>query len=266
MVTESMAQPSRPAATVVLLRDTPAGIETWLMRRVREMAFAAGMTVFPGGRVDERDGDPDVPWAGEPPDRLAARLGVPTALVRATLVAAVRETFEETGVLLTRPAQAAPPDTDLAAAEWLDARRHQVEAREVSFAALLVELGLAVDADLIRAWARWITPEPELRRYDTFFYVSALPAGARARPETREAEHAQWLRPADALAEHDVGQRPMLPPTVTALHELTAFARVADVLAAADHRTLDPVRPRMDVRADGVRTVTLPDGQIFELA
>lgn len=254
---------TRPAATVVLLRDTSAGVETWLMRRVREMAFAAGMTVFPGGRVDERDGTADVPWAGDQPDRLALRLGVPATLVRATLVAAARETFEETGVLLTRPAHVAPPDLD---AGWLGHRRHQVEAGQLAFAALLVELRLAIDAELIRAWARWITPEPERRRYDTFFYVAALPAGAQAHPETREADQAQWIRPAEALADYAAGRRPMLPPTVVVLRELTGFARTGDVLAAAAGRALEPIHPRMDVRSDGVRTVTLPDGERFELA
>lgn len=252
---------ARPAASVILLRDAPGGIQAWLLRRVQRMAFAAGMTVFPGGRVDERDGAPGLPWAGDDPGRSAARLAVPTATVRASMVAAVRETFEETGVLLTRPPYASSDDAE--ATRWLRGRRREVEAGQRAFADLLSELGLAVDAALIRPWARWITPAQEGRRYDTVFYVAALPIGADAQPGTTEAEQAQWLRPPDALAQYAAGHRPMLAPTVVTLGELAAFDRVEDVLAAANARSLDAVRPTVAVGPDGAQTVVLPDGRTF---
>src|SRR6184192_969444 len=99
-------QPVRDAATVVLLRDGPMGIEAWLLTRVEKMVFAAGMSVFPGGRVDEEDAD--LPWSGPPPTRFAARFRCPERLARSLVGAAVRETFEETGILLTKPVAALP--------------------------------------------------------------------------------------------------------------------------------------------------------------
>lgn len=257
-----MSDAVRPAATVVLIRDTPSGVEAWLLRRVRQMAFAPGMTVFPGGRVDELDGAGGVPWAGGEPDQVATRMGSSAALVRASMVAAVRETFEEAGVLLTRPPHAVSDSRD---AGWLEARRRRVEAGELPFVRLLDELGLAVDATLIRAWARWITPAGEARRYDTVFYVAALPSGAQARAETSEAEHAQWIRPADALAEHLAGSRPMLAPTVVTLSELADFTRVDDVLVAAQRRSLTPIRPHIETGQDGIRSAVLPDGRAFAM-
>ena len=111
------------------------------------------------------------------------RFGCEVSDARASTVAAIRETFEETGVLLTRPPHDVVSDVD---AGLLADRRRQVEAHEVAFTALLDELGLAVDADLIRPWAHWIAPAAEPRRYDTFFYVAALPSGRdRARRDHR---------------------------------------------------------------------------------
>lgn len=255
----------RPAATVILLRDAPAGPEVWLLRRVRGLAFAAGASVFPGGRVDAADhADPSCPDVSGLPgtalNRLAARFGCSPAEARASTLAAIRETFEETGVLLTRPAfhvGAAPHE------RWLQDQRRRVEAHEVAFAAVLTALGVAVDADLVRPWARWITPAGEPRRYDTHFYVAALPAEARAYPETTEATDAGWIAPAQALAEHARGERLMLAPTVVTLGELSRFGCVDDVLRASDDRALAPVQPELVAAADGSITVRLPDGRRF---
>ena len=241
-----------PAATVILLRDATAGIEVWLMRRVAQMAFAPNMTVFPGGRVD----DADYQWG---PDRLRSGevtgFDVTPELARAALVAAVRETFEETGVLLTNPTPRADVDT------WAQ-RRHAVENHDLTFAELLDQTGLSVDGSLIRAWGRWITPDGEPRRYDTFFFIAALPHGATARPETSEAIEADWMRPADALAEHEAGRRPIMAPTRFMLAGLTEFADVAAALASASLRSLAVVQPVLDPIE---RTVTMPDGAVLAL-
>ena len=262
---------ARPAATVVLLRDAVAGVEVWLLRRVSAMAFAPGASVFPGGRVDPADGVGDgtadggadgaagVSWAGDDPAATAGRFGCSAGEARASVMAAIRETFEETGVLLTRPPYDVVSDSG---ARDLAARRRRVEAHELAFTALLDELGVAVDADLIRPWARWITPAAEPRRYDTFFYVAALPPGATAHAETSEAVEARWISPADALAEHARGDRPMLPPTVVTLRELAGFSSVAAVLAASTTRSLAVVEPDF-VTVDGRLQVRLPDGRLF---
>ncbi len=233
---------ARPAATVVLLREGLDGVETWLLRRASAMAFAGGMSVFPGGRVDAADADATVPWWGAPPD----------PALRALTVAAVRETFEETAVLLTHP-RAHPT---------VLARRADVEARAIGFAALLAGAGLSIDSALMRPWARWITPVAEPRRYDTWFFVAALPDGATAEAVSGEAVQAGWTTPDAALSEHARGTRPVLPPTLIALRELTAFARVADVLTAAAGRDLRAVLPMIDRRSG---TVTLPDGAVLDL-
>jgi 8-oxo-dGTP pyrophosphatase MutT (NUDIX family) len=249
----------RPAATVVLLRDGVDGLETWMLRRVRQMAFAGGMSVFPGGAVDVSDAAAEVPWVGDDPIAVAARFECSVAEARASLVAATRETFEETGVLLTRPL---PSGAAFSAAALSEVRR-AVETRETDFATLLADAGLSVDATLIRPWAHWITPPIESRRFDTFFYVALLPEGVAAQADSGEAVHAEWLRPAVALAQFQAGDRPMMPPTVMTLKELDEFDRADDVLAASVGRELRPVRPKIEVLDDGTRRLALPDGTVF---
>jgi 8-oxo-dGTP pyrophosphatase MutT (NUDIX family) len=230
-----MTVPIRDAATVVLLRDGVDGVEAWLLTRVAQMAFAAGMTVFPGGRVE--DSDADLPWAGVPPDG-AAFVG-----------AAVRETFEETGVLL------GGGSVDLRAA------RADVEAGRLGFGDLLRAHGVTLDPSGLHPWGRWVTPEGEgRRRYDARFFVAELPAGAEAADVTSEAEVAGWVGVADALAEADRGERFMMPPTLITLRSIAGLPTVADVVAAAPARSLDPVRPVLD--GDHVQ---LPDGTRMRL-
>jgi 8-oxo-dGTP pyrophosphatase MutT (NUDIX family) len=242
--------PVRDAATVVLLRDGGAGIEAWLLTRVRQMTFAPGMTVFPGGRVE--DGDADLPWAGRPPASIAARLGCGVTLARALVGAAVRETFEETGVLLT-----VPPGC-------LDGSRADVEAGRMSFGALLRAHGFAVDADAVHPWARWITPDEEARRYDTRFFVAALPEHAHAQDVTSESSVAAWVPVREALAGETRGGPALLPPTRKTLHSVSGYPTVDDVLAAAEARSLDAVTPRVRRDSDG-RYVELPDGSTMRL-
>ena len=177
------------------------------------------------------------------------------------MTAAIRETFEETGVLLTRPALRRRRLGRLAAGP-ASAGGGARTARSPPF---WRPSGWRSISELIRPWAHWITPTGEPRRYDTHFYVAALPAGATAYPETTEASEADWITPADALAEHARGVRPMLPPTLVALSELTAFASVTDVLAASAERSLAAVEPELVTTADGMVTARLPDGRSFVL-
>ncbi|HTZ44010.1 MAG TPA: NUDIX hydrolase [Jatrophihabitans sp.] len=210
--------PVREAATVILLQDGAAGLETWLMRRVPKMAFAPGMSVFPGGGVDEADrAGPAVPGQAE----VARRLGTTDEHAAVLLRAAVREIEEETGVRLSA-------------------------------------------ADL-RPWARWITPRQEKRRYDTYFFVAVLPAGALASDLSTEASVADWVPIAEALAEYERGERPMLPPTVLNLTEVGALADAAAVLAAAGDRELRPITPELRPNADGVWVADLGDGRELPL-
>lgn len=243
--------PIRDAATVVLLRDGAAGVEVWLLTRVTGMAFAAGMSVFPGGRVD--DSDAALPITGADIPAMAARFGCSQDTMRALLGAAVRETFEETGVLLTSPV------ADLSGA------REDVELGRVSFGDLLRSNGLSVNAGALRPWSRWVTPKGEVRRYDTRFFIGALPEAAEARDVTSESSAAEWLPIGVAIEQAQRGQRYLLPPTMLTLAALADCASVAQAQAAADTATMEPVRPNVILGDDGSVAVELPDGRIISV-
>jgi 8-oxo-dGTP pyrophosphatase MutT (NUDIX family) len=245
------AVPVRDAATVVLLRDGATGIEAWLLTRVTQMVFAAGMSVFPGGRLDVRDAD--LPFSGDGIVEAAARFGCTEEQARGLIGAAVRETYEETGVLLTAP----PAD--------LSHARHDVESGRLWFGDLLRESGVAVDSSALHPWARWVTPAGEVRRYDTRFFVGALPDTAEARDETTESSEASWVPVREALDQARRGERKMLPPTLATLSSLLQFASVSEALASAPSRSLHPVRPEIQLTEDGRVIVHLPGGERVEI-
>ncbi|MEO5877011.1 MAG: NUDIX hydrolase [Streptosporangiaceae bacterium] len=221
------AQPPVPrhASTVVLLRDRD-GIEVFMLRRVSSMAFAPGAYVFPGGSVDPRDAEYDLAapdWSGV--------LGAEPATALELVCAAVRETFEEAHVLLAGPSK----DTIVADTTDLEPDRLALLDRTQSLAGFLKARSLVLRADLLRPWAHWITPVVEAKRYDTRFFVAAMPEGQRALDVSTEADRVAWVRPAEALAQAQNGEMFMLPPTMATLHDLTAFATVAEALAAERH-------------------------------
>ncbi len=197
---EAVPAVPRPAATVVLLRDSAQGPEVYLLRRVKGMAFAPGMHVFPGGSVDPEDADADLAWHGPPATQWADWFACTEPLARALVCAAVRETFEESGVLLAGPG---PQQVlaDVSTDEW-EAERAALEAREQSLSQLLTRRGLVLRADLLRPLAHWITPDVEPKRFDTRFFLAALPAGQVCRDVGGEADHRVWLRPSHALGQN----------------------------------------------------------------
>jgi len=188
----------RDAATVILIRQAP-DLEAFLLRRTRALEFAPGACVFPGGSVDERDADPaigDTAWAGPSPAELGDQLGISADRARGLVCAAVRETFEESGVLLAGPSRAELVQ-DSAIQD-----QHALLEGALSFGDLLSRRGLALRADLLTPWARWITPEISPRRFDTWFFAAALPPGqlaglAGAGPG--ESDSGIWWQPAAAL-------------------------------------------------------------------
>ncbi|GHJ91733.1 hypothetical protein SNE510_12520 [Streptomyces sp. NE5-10] len=240
----------RRAATVLLLRDADTGPEVHMLRRRTSMAFAGGAYAYPGGGVDPRDEQP-VRWAGPALEEWAERLGLDDpAQAQAVVCAAVRETFEEAGVLLAGET----PDTvvgDTTGEDWERDRRALV-AHELSFADFLDRRGLALRSDLLGAWARWITPEFEQRRYDTWFFVALLPAGQRTRDVSGEADRTVWTRPADAAAGYDRGELTMMPPTIATLRSLQPCATAAEALTAAGKQSLTPVLARARVEGGQV--------------
>lgn len=236
---ELTAVAPRRAATVMLLRDTATGTAVHMLRRRTSMAFAGGAYAYPGGGVDPRDDRP-VRWAGPSLDVWAERLGVDdTASAQAIVCAAVRETFEEAGVLLA----GGTPDTvvgDTTGEDW-EADRQALVDRGLSFADFLDRRGLVLRSDLLGAWARWITPEFEPRRYDTWFFVAALPEGQRTRNVSTEAETTVWISPADAAGGYDKGELLMMPPTVATLRAIQPYGTSAAALEAAASQDLAPV-------------------------
>lgn len=246
---------ARDAATVMVIRPAPGGpgeVEVLMLRRPASMVFAPGAYVFPGGSVDPADADPRIGWAGPGPEVFGDLLGVSPDQARALACAAVRETFEESGVLLAGRADG----TQAEAGESLAADRARLAAGELAFADVLSARGLVIRADLVTPWARWITPEAEPRRFDTSFFVAALPPGQRAGGEHAEADRIAWLRPAAALAAAKAGEMLLLPPTATTLHEFAACGDVAQILAS--RREIAPVEPRL-VAEHGAAWLLIPD-------
>jgi len=227
------------AATVMLLKDTEGTPVVHMLRRRASMAFAGGAYAYPGGGVDPRDDEHQIRWAGPTRAWWAKRLDVDGTAAQAIVCAAVRETYEEAGVLLAGPS----PDTvvgDTTGEEW-EADRAALVARDLSFAEFLERRGLVLRSDLLGVWTRWITPEFETRRYDTWFFVAALPEGQRTRNASTEADRTVWIRPADAADGYDKGELLMMPPTIATLRQLIPYDSAADVLAAAPARDLTPV-------------------------
>ncbi|CAM5476939.1 hypothetical protein GCM10010222_38860 [Streptomyces tanashiensis] len=238
----------RRAATVLLLRDGAAGPDVHMLRRRTSMAFAGGAYAYPGGGVDPRDEQP-VRWAGPSLETWAARLGLDDAAqAQAVVCAAVRETFEEAGVLLAGETEDGVVG-DTTGEEW-ERDREALVARELSFADFLDRRGLVLRSDLLGAWARWITPEFEQRRYDTWFFVAALPEGQRTRDVSGEADRTVWIRPAEAAAGYDRGELTMMPPTISTLRTLEPFGTAAEALAAAGEQDMAPVLAQARLEGD----------------
>jgi 8-oxo-dGTP pyrophosphatase MutT (NUDIX family) len=233
--------PVRAAATVVLLR--PETFEVYVLRRATTMAFG-GVYAFPGGGVDPTDRPETIK------DDWAARLGVPDEQAKAVVGAAARELFEEAGVLLAGTPQATVGD--VSGPEW-EADRAAVQNRELSMTELLAKHDLMLRDDLLFPWSRWITPEFEPKRYDTWFFVALLPEAQTARDVSGEADRTEWISPAaaDGLA--------MLPPTRVTLDDLSPYRSIEEVvLASAQRDAAAPVMPRIELTEDGGAVLHLP--------
>lgn len=239
--------PIRDASTVMLVRDGATGPEVFLQRRVGAMAFAAGMTVFPGGGVDPSDGTAEIDWAGPAPAWWAQKFATTEERAKALVCAAVRETFEECGVLLAGPTA----DSVVSDTTGYREARGRLERRELSLADFLAREKLVLRADLLRPWANWITPTIEPRRYDTRFFVAVLPSGQLADGATSEADDVQWRTPAEALERWRAGTDILLPPTWSQLDALAGFDSTALILAADP--VIDPIMPGLGGDEDPYR-------------
>lgn len=255
--------PIRSAATVVLLRDGPAGVETFLVRRHGQSGFMAGASVFPGGKVDPEDAQGIA--AGLSRLACAGRLEMTDPdRAWAIHVAAIRELHEEAHVLLARRA-----DGTLATAADVAALDAALEGARVGHSlpasawhAAAQALGLTLALDLLHPFAHWLTPRAEPRRFDTWFFAALLPPDQEAQLDLHEASDAFWRTPGQALAEHAEGGAILLPPptfhTMDRLASLATPAATVVVLLASGG--VGPcVEPHFVVDTPGGPAIILPE-------
>jgi 8-oxo-dGTP pyrophosphatase MutT (NUDIX family) len=246
-----------PAATVILLRDSVAGPEVLLLERHARSEFLPDAYVFPGGRVDAEDHALAARVAGVSAEQASAALRtVSPELALGFFVAAIRETFEESGLLLARRRGEAEL-VDRASAAALAHHRLGVQSGERSFRELVEREDLVLAADLLAAHAHWITPEDSPRRFDTIFFAAKTPPGQVALHDGVELTAHVWVRPEQGLAEYRSGRRQMILPTWANLETLIGFASVAEALTASRQRRLVPILPVM-VESGGKRRISIP--------
>lgn len=236
-----------PAATVILVRDHPA-FEVLMIARAERSSFAGGALVFPGGRVDPGDRDPS--WA-EHANALDA-----DPVLAAGQIAAIREAFEEAGVLLARGPSGAllTADEVRALSPW----RANVERDDALFLTLVRRHGLTLAADQLTLFAHWIAPPGLHRRFDTLFFAAAFPEGQEVLEDGDEATEALWISPADAIAAREAGTRKIIFPTARNLELLGVSSSTQEVIAFARRRPIRPVVPDTVTR-DGKMFLKLPD-------
>ena len=253
---EIVDTPPRMAATVILLRQAPAGLEVFLLQRNRASDVLGGLYVFPGGKVDPADAAPDThALLDQPVNALHQALHEPdiTAATAASLyVAALREAFEECGVLLAHTAQGQPVDPAEMAGRLRDGQ---------PFGAALAQLGVKLQTRALLPWSRWITPRmPSLgmsKRFDTRFFVAAVPANQIALHDNFEATASVWLTPRAALEQYWAGEVELAPPQIMTLAHLAPHADVASVLDVARHSAPPSVLPE-PFDQDGQRVICYP--------
>lgn len=242
---------ARPASTVVLLR--PANpFEVFLVRRSDSIAFMGGAHVFPGGRVDAEDGLDDVGSATDGMTVAAARMpDVAAEVAVAHYVAALRELFEEAGVLLARPLTAI-------SAVQLERHRRDLLSGTITFGDIIRREGLRLALDELVYFAHWVTPEIETRRFDTRFFIARAPDGQTPVHDDGETSHSEWLAPLEGITQCRKGLISLPPPTWTTLSMLSRFGSIDEVFAWARRKPIPRVQPRFEQH--GERTLLFYPG------
>jgi 8-oxo-dGTP pyrophosphatase MutT (NUDIX family) len=246
-----MEATARPAATIMLLRDGQAGIEVFMMVRHHAIAFAGGALVFPGGRVEESDHDLS---AGDCPN--------PDGLDTETLafrIAAIRETFEESGVLLARPC-GSDELIDAATLKRLeDQHRAALNAGSIGFDAVLASEGLQPAPDLLVHFAHWITPSQQPKRYDTHFFLAEAPPAHLAVHDGGEAVESVWITPAKALTDTEAGRFKLVFATAKNLEKLGRAGTVREAMETARAATVVTVQPKGTKLEGTKRLLRIPE-------
>ena len=255
--------PIRTAATVMLVRDAfdgDPGVEVFMLRRTGNASFAAGMYVFPGGKVDDADHATELePFCRGLDDAVASRqLGIESGGL-AYWVASIRECFEEAGILLAERRDGAPLDLD-------DDDRHAVHDGSLSMLELCRRDDLILDVSTTQYVDHWITPAGEGRRFDTRFFVTETPAGQEGLHDDKETVESIWVRPQRALDMFQRGELMMMPPTVKSLRWLNDFACADDAVDAGEAITDPPTTlPKVRTDVDGnIIGVSMPGDDDYD--
>jgi 8-oxo-dGTP pyrophosphatase MutT (NUDIX family) len=233
---------ARPAATVVILRDAADGIEVFMVERHREIEFASGALVFPGGKVDAEDADPA--WG----ELAAEALPNPG---RDLFVAAGRETFEEAGLMLARRRGTREIVDADAADRLVGAHRTRLLSGETTFLDIVRGEGLVLAADLMLPFAHWITPERVPKRFDTHFFLVAAPVSQLGAHDGAESVEGIWIAPSRALADAQAGARTLVFATRMNLAKLARYRTVAEAVAATRSNPVVTVMPRIETTPEG---------------
>ena len=245
-----------PAATVMMLRDSAAGIEVFMVVRHHQIDFASGALVFPGGKTDQADADP----------ALIAHLDgcADTDDMRAIQVSCIREAFEECGVLLARPAgsQALISGERLAELEPYRDRLHKSELTILEF---LEREQLRLACDQLIHFAHWVTPEMMPKRFDTHFFLAQAPADHLAVHDGHESVDSVWITAADAISDAAAGKRTVIFPTLRNIEKLGHHASVADALKATQGKTPVRVMPWTE-RRDGDTYLCIPPEAGYDIS
>jgi 8-oxo-dGTP pyrophosphatase MutT (NUDIX family) len=234
--------PARPAATVVILRDAPGGIEVFMVVRHHEIDFASGALVFPGGKVEADDASEA--WSG-----LATE--APAAPGRSLFVAAGRETFEEAGLVLAHRRGSAELSDAGGADRLVAVHRERLLKGEVSFVDIIRDEGLALALGMLVPFAHWITPEPMPKRFDTHFFLVAAPVSQLGAHDGAESVEGLWISPSQALAEAQAGRRTLVFATRMNLAKLARYATVAEAVAATRAKPVVTVVPKVKKTTEG---------------
>ena len=259
MVSGECIQP-KPAATLILTRQQGPGFQVYLLKRHVNSRFMGGNYVFPGGVLEPEDADIDR-WIAHVDLELTEidqhlGIGLPGSLALAYGIAAIRETFEEAGIILA--GQSSPADSQGLSAGHPNARqdRHESFLEQVASASWTLKLSA------LGRWSHWISPEQMHRRYDTRFFWATKPANQSCRPDNKEAVHGCWVSPRKGLVANLRGEIPLSPPTLVTLHELLAYTDLDDLKKRTKNRQWGELRlPRMVVSRDATLIIEPWDHQ-----
>jgi 8-oxo-dGTP pyrophosphatase MutT (NUDIX family) len=237
--------PVLPAATILLLRDAPA-LEVLMVKRHHQIDFASGALVFPGGKTHAGDADPrweerTLGWGAALPEKRPLR------------IAAIREAYEEAGILLARYLDGSPFRGDPRA----DAAREEIAADRRPLLDLVTQLDVYLDLEALSVFAHWITPKLTPKRFDTWFYVTHAPEDQVALHDGQETVDAEWIAPGEAIRLADAGQRTVIFPTRMNLKLLAEASSAEDAVRRAQARRVVTVEPQI-VDGPAGRVLRLP--------